>query len=81
VSDIFSVEELQELANIAFEAVLKNTGVYEPHATVCESYNSFNRLVTIHGLDWLIDATRGTGMSHFVWTCWMSCAKEGLEKK
>jgi hypothetical protein len=78
MNDIMSVEELQELADIAFEAILKNTGVYEPHATVCEAYNSFNRLVRTHGLCWLIDATRDTGMSHFVWTYWMSCAKEGL---
>jgi hypothetical protein len=70
------MNELQVMANEAFQAIEKNTGESFPHATVKEAFESFQSITATKGVAWLIDAATGTGMSHLGWTYWMSEARK-----
>jgi hypothetical protein len=71
-------DDLQDLANEAFDAIEATTGKAFPHSTVREAFDSFNMIVNKHGLVWLIDSAKGTGMSHLGWCYWMGKAREVL---
>lgn len=77
-ADRSSAERLQSLANTVFQAIEKNTGHKFPHDTVERAFLSFQDITASLGLAWLIDATKGTGMSHLGWCGWMNDARQVL---
>lgn len=70
--------ELQLLADAAFDAIKENSGEEFAHSTVSEAFQSFQEITETKGIVWLIDNTKGTGMSHLSWCGWMSEAREQI---
>ena len=70
--------DLQKLANISFATIWQNTGDIFPHGTIADAFSSFQSITESRGLEWLIDATTGSGMTHQGWMLWMQEARKQL---
>lgn len=71
-------QELLNLADIAFQAIKKNTGIlcWSPRDGLSAAFGQFEKLYADKGLVWIINSASGTGLSHFGLMTWMEEAKK-----